>query len=85
MTIPKELIDEFRATCADRCAEDGFGYVGSDDMPTTTADGTEVEWEYHAANYNPDDSLDIYAMFEAVGDEYEFEEVGWDSFCVSRL
>jgi hypothetical protein len=77
LPITKEQTDAFRAECAEALRDgDGYGPF-NEERP----DGTPL-WEFHAANYNPESSHDIYELFQSVNDEYVIEEHGYGKFYV---
>ena len=78
-TITEQQITDFREACEAAVEEDG--YLTIESLPEEFQ--TE-EWEFHAANYNPEDTHDFYELFEKVSDQYTLEEEGYGSFFVSR-
>jgi hypothetical protein len=67
---------------ADVAAEGGV--FGTDDFApfTETDEDEEPLWEFHASNYNPDTTHDIYELFESVNDEFLIEQHGYDDFVI---
>jgi hypothetical protein len=45
-----------------------------------TEDG-DLLWEFHASNYDPDDTYDFYELFGSL-EEFSIEQHGYDRFYV---
>lgn len=89
--ITEEQTKAFREYCASEVLEameeeNGVAYftIESYDPFEETLEDGEPLWEFHASNYEPDTSHDIYELFRSVSDEFEIEEEGYGSFFISR-
>lgn len=76
MTLPKELLDAARTLCRE---QGQFSISGFD-----------AEWQkiaYHDADGPPEGeegTFDAFAIMEAISDEFEFTEDGWDCFIADK-
>jgi hypothetical protein len=75
--------NEFRRFCRDlQQGEDNSGYFTIEDYEPFQADERRNGplWEFHASNYNPSTSHDIFELFESVKDEFTIEQHQYDEF-----
>ena len=80
--ITQQQIDDFRAFCKETLAEDDSGYFSHyDEFDKETEDGDPL-WEFHATNYDPPETHDIFELFTSVDDEFQIEQHGYDEFYV---
>jgi hypothetical protein len=85
--IPQERKDEFLAFCRERYEDEdilgAFSLECLDFIRDEDEEGNEL-WEFHAANYQPETSHDIYELFESVQPEFVIETHGHDDFYVTK-
>lgn len=81
--IPWTIVDKFRQFCRKTLADDDGGYFTLEDFDEFSQQDEQGRalWEFHAANYDPPESYDIYALFASVT-EYEIEVHGHDEFWI---
>lgn len=88
LPIPASVIKAFRRFCANtlrRKHEPGYFNLTHFPEFDRRQPNHHPLWEFHAANYNPDDTYDILELFESVSDQYTVEQHQYDEFWVDRV
>jgi hypothetical protein len=82
--ISDEIKKEFLEFCRERYAEGINSFSTICFEPFNAENNGDPVWEFHAANYNPEETHDICELFASVQPEFEIETHGYDHFVIVK-